>query len=411
MRKTVKNTVSGVFVFVALCFFGTTIGTSALAESIKVGVILPMTGKLARFGEIEQKSFLMAADKINKAGGINGENIELIIEDTGGTPRIGRSAMEKLILQDKVCVVGGGFSSSVTWAAVGVAQKNKIPFLINTASDDKITEKGGDYIFRLNPPASEYQTALNSFLRDAAHVKTVAILYENTLFGLSRLRQFTEQCKKKNLRIVAKEGYKKGMTDFAPLLTGINAKQSDLFYMISSSIGADASTIVRQAREMNVVSKLFVGGGVGFTLPEFQENAGIASNFLFAVTLWTPTVQYPGASDYYHEFIAKYNEPTEYHGAQAYAAMYVIADALKRAKSHTPHDVRDALNETDIMTVFGPVKFISYGKKKLQNKIPTFLGQWLGNKFEAVWPRELAAVAFIYPHPSWNELNEIYQIE
>ena len=294
------------------------------------------------------------------------------------TPAWGGLPWKKLILQDKVCVVGGGFSSSVTWAAVGVAQKNKIPFLINTASDDKITEKGGDYIFRLNPPASEYQAALNSFLSDATYVKTVAILYENTLFGLSRLRQFTEQCKKKGLRIVAKEGYKKGMTDFAPLLAGINAKQPDLFYMISSSIGADASMIARQAREMNVVSKLFVGGGVGFTLPEFQENAGMASNFLFAVTLWTPTVQYPGASDYYYEFIAKYNEPTEYHGAQAYAAMHVIADALKRAKSHTPHDVRDALNETDIMTVFGPVKFISYGKKKVAEQNSNLPGSVVG---------------------------------
>ncbi|MBW1900628.1 MAG: ABC transporter substrate-binding protein [Deltaproteobacteria bacterium] len=401
--------VSGAFIFSALIFFGTTMGTSAFAEGIKVGVILPLTGKLARFGEIERKSFLMAAEKVNEAGGINGENIELIMEDTHGKTGIGRSAIEKLIFQDEVCVVGGGFSSNVTWAAAGVAQKNKIPFLVNTASADKITEKGGDYIFRLNPPVSEYPLALSSFLTDVARVKTVAILYENTRFGHSRLKEMVRLFKKTGLKVVAKERYGEGMVDFEHLLTGISAKKPDLFYMISSSTGADASMAVRQARELNLNAKLFVGGGVGFTLSEFQQKAGIASNCVFAGTLWSPSVQYPGASDYYNEFVAKYNEPTDYHGAQAYAAMHVIADALKRAKSHTPHDVRDALAETDILTVFGPVKFISYGKKKLQNKLPVFLGQWVNGKFEAVWPKELATVGYIYPLPSWGELNNIYQ--
>ncbi len=409
MRELMKKTASGVLVFLVFIFLGTTLGASAFAEALKVGVILPLTGKLARFGEIEQKSFLMAVDKINEAGGINGENIELIIEDTNGKPDMGRSAIEKLIFQDGVCVVGGGFSSSVTWAAIKIAQTNKIPFLVNTASDDKITEKGGDYIFRLNPPVSEYPLALNSFLTDVAHPKTVAILYENTLFGHSRLKNFVKQCEKLHLKVVAKERYEAGLNDFSHLLTQIKTKKPDLFYIISGATGADAAVIVRQARQANLDAKLFVGGGVGFTLSEFQENAGAASNCILAVTLWTPSVQYPGASDYYYEFIARFNEPTEYHGAQAYAAMYVIADALKRAKSHTPHDVRDALAETDILTVFGPVRFISYGKKKLQNKIPALLGQWVNGRFEAVWPKEITTVDYIYPLPTWGELNEIYQ--
>jgi branched-chain amino acid transport system substrate-binding protein len=215
--------------------------------------------------------------------------------------------------------------------------------------------------------------------------------------------------KKTGLKIIAKERYVEGMVDFEHLLTTISSKRPDLFYMIFSSTGVDASMVVKKVRELNLHAKLLVGGGVGFTQSEFQEKAGIASNSVFAVTLWSPSVQYPGASDYYNEFVARYNEPPDYHGAQAYAAIYVIADALKRAKSHTPHDVRDALAETDTMTVFGPVKFISYGKKKLQNKLPVFLGQWVNGKFEAVWPRKLATVGYVYPLPSWGELNYTYQ--
>ena len=392
----------------ALCIFmGILTGPLAFAEGIKVGVLLPLTGKLAHFGDIERKSFLMAANEINKAGGIHGEPIHLIIKDTEGKPATGKSAMDKLIRKDGVCIVGGGFSSSVTWATSKLAQKNKIPFLINTASADKITEKGGDYIFRLNAPISEYHTALKSFLKNVAHVKTVAILYENTLFGQSQSQEFVKRCKGLGLQVVIKEDYEVGTSDFEQIVK-INNRRPDLFYMIASSVGTDASSMVRKAKELNLNAKLFVGGGAGFTLSKFQENSGSASDYVFAATLWTPSVQYPGASDYFNKFVAKYNEPTEYHGAQAYAAMYVIADALKRAQSHTPHDVRDALAETDIMTVFGPVKFISYGKKKFQNKIPTFLGQWLNRKFEAVWPKTICTVKYVYPTPVRVEPNESY---
>ena len=94
-----KNGVKMFCVCSALILVGTTMFGSALAENIKVGVILPLTGKLAKFGEIENKSFLMAAEEINAAGGIHGKKIELIIEDTTGKPDVGRSAIEKLILR------------------------------------------------------------------------------------------------------------------------------------------------------------------------------------------------------------------------------------------------------------------------------------------------------------------------
>ena len=82
-----------------------------------------------------------------------------MIEDDTGKPDVGRAAVEKLISKDKVVMLGGGYSSSETYAIAGVGQQNKIPFLINTGSADNITAKGWDYIFRLNPPVSEYAEA------------------------------------------------------------------------------------------------------------------------------------------------------------------------------------------------------------------------------------------------------------
>ncbi|MBW2202061.1 MAG: ABC transporter substrate-binding protein, partial [Deltaproteobacteria bacterium] len=391
----------GVVLTIAIFFvLGTSIAIDA--ETIKVGIVLPLTGKLAKFGEIENKSFLMALEEINGGGGINGKKIELIIEDTTGKPDVGRSAIEKLISRDNVIVVGGGYSSSVTWATVAVAQQNKVPFLVNTGSADRITEQGWQYIFRLNPPVSEYPGGFASFLKEAAKdVKTVAILYENSLFGQSGSKKFVKQCVALGLNVLLKEGYEAGAIDFKPLLVKVKAKNPDLIYMISYIM--DASLLIRQSKELKLNPKLFVGGAAGFTLPEFQKNAGKASEYVYSATLWTPSVPYPGAQAYYDNFVAKYDTPTEYHGAEAYAALYVIADALKRAKALTRDGVREALATTNLKTAFGPVKFISYDKKTQQNKLPTFLVQWLDGKLETVWPKKVATRQYVYPVPKWSQ--------
>jgi len=298
--------------------------------------------------------------------------------------------------------VGGGYSSSVTWATVAVAQQNKVPFLVNTGSADRITEQGWQYIFRLNPPVSEYPGGFTSFLKEVSKdVKTVAILYENSLFGQSGSKKFVKQCEALGLNVLLKEGYEAGAIDFKPLLVKVKAKNPDLIYMISYIM--DASLLIRQSKELKLNPKLFVGGAAGFTLPEFQKNAGKASEYVYSATLWTPSVPYPGAQAYYDNFVAKYGTPTEYHGAEAYAALYVIADALKRAKALTRDGVREALATTNLKTAFGPVKFISYDKKTQQNKLPTFLVQWLDGKLETVWPKKVATRQYVYPVPKWSQ--------
>ena len=183
--------------------------------------------------------------------------------------------------------------------------------------------------------------------------------------------------------------------DFKPLLVKVKQANPDLVYMISYLM--DASLLMSQSMELQLSPKLFVGGAAGFTLPEFPKNAGKASERVFSATLWYQTLPYPGAKEYYDKFVKKFNTDTEYHGAEAYAAAYVIADALKRAKSLSAEDVRQALAETDMMTVFGPVKFIAYDKMTNQNKLPTYLVQWIDGKLELVWPKEVASKPFVYP--------------
>jgi len=377
-------------------------GLAVAAEApIKVGVVLPLTGEQAKFGEIEKNSFQMALEEINKAGGVNGRSIELLFEDDTGKPEVGRSAVEKLISRDNVIVLTGGYSSSVTYAISAVAQQRKVPFLVTTGSDDKITEQKWDYVFRINPPVSEYPKALNSFLQEVVKPSTVAILHENTLFGQSGSKNFAMQCEKAGIKVLIKEGYESGAVDFKPLLIKVKAAKPDLVYMISYVM--DAALLMRQSKELDFNPKLFVGGGAGFTLPEFGKNAGAASEDVFSADLWTPTVPYPGAREYFDAYVKRFGHDTEYHGAEAYASMYVVADALKRAKELTPAAVREALVSTDMMTAFGPVKFIAYDKKTQQNSLPTYLAQWQKGTLETVWPADVATKPYIYPVPEWSK--------
>jgi branched-chain amino acid transport system substrate-binding protein len=377
-------------------------GGAFAADTIKVGVLLPLTGSQAKFGEIEKRSYEMAAEEINAKGGVKGTKIELLFEDDTGKPDVGRSGMEKLISRDKVPVITGGYSSSVTAAAAPVAQQFKVPFVICTGSADDITEKGYDYIFRINPPASEYPNAIKSFLQEVGKdVKTVALLYENSAFGQSSSKSFEEDTKELGLKIVVKEGYQAGAIDFKPILTKVKAANPDMIYMVSYVM--DASLLMRQSKELRINPKMFVGGGAGFTLPEFGKSAGDAADGVYSATLWVETLPFPGAKEYFDKFQKKYGSETEYHGAEAYAAMYVVADALTRAKSITPKDVRDALVTTDMKTAFGPVKFVSYGKKTQQNKLDTYMVQWQKGNLEAVWPKSAATKPYIYPTPPWDK--------
>jgi branched-chain amino acid transport system substrate-binding protein len=370
-------------------------GTVFAADTIQVGIVLPLTGDQAKFGEIEKQSFDLALEEINKAGGIKGKKLEFLVEDDTGKPDVGRSAAEKLINKDQVVMLGGGYSSSVTAAMAGVAQQNRIPFLINTGSADDITEKRWDYVFRMNQAASEYSSGIESFLTEVVKPQTVVILHENSMFGTSSAKAFRESCEKLGFKVLLTEGYEKGGIDFKPLLVTVKQRNPDIVYMVSYLM--DAALLMRQSRELKLTPKLFIGGGAGFTLPEFPQNAGVAAEDVISATLWHETLPLPGAMDYFKKFNGKYKKETEYHGAQAYSAAYIIADVLKRAKSLSRDDIKQALTETNMNTVFGPVKFVSYGKKTNQNKLTTYVVQWQKGDLKLIWPKDLANAKYVYP--------------
>ena len=388
---------------ILLCFFalfsGIMLSSALAADSVKIGVMLPLTGRQAPFGRIQQKAVLMAADEINAGGGVNAKKIELIVADTQGNPDAGRAAVRKLINRDRVLVIGGGFSSTATWAAISIAQKNKVPFVVNSAAADKITEQGWEYIFRLNQPVSARLDAVASFVSAvAADIRTVAIVHASSLRNSANARKFFQKTGELGLKPVLRERFETGADDFRPLLARAKVKNPDLIYAVADN-AKDAALLVRQSKDLKLNPKLFIGGGHGFVQTEFAAQAGKASDHIVCPALWVSTLPYPGAGAFNKKFIARYKTAPGHYGAEAYAGISVIADALKRTKVLAPGKVRAALIKTNLKTVLGPVKFISYNNKSQQNKLPAFLVQWLNGQAQVVWPKHLATQKAIYPVP------------
>lgn len=384
--------------FLSICW-SAVFAADAQEPAIRIGVILPLTGDNSEFGRIQKNSFLMAATEINESGGIDGGKLDLVIEDDKSNVRVGWTAADKLISQDRVTMLTGGYSSEVTYAACALAQLKKTPFLVNTAAADNITEQGWNYVFRIATPAGEYTNALESFLKDVVKPKTAVIIHPMTLFGESNSKKFQEKCKKMGIKVLLNDGYQHGIDDFRPILEKVKALNPDVFYVVAYL--PDATILFRQAKALHFNPKLFVGGGAGFATQRFAEDAGAASEHVFTVTPWTPSVTYHGARKYCDKYMESFGSQAQYQGAQAYSAMHVIADALRRAKEPTREGVRNALATTDLMTAFGPVKFLSYGKKTQQNSLPTYVAQWQKGKLETVWPRGVADKPYVYPVPRW----------
>lgn len=387
----------------AVAAFAAFSASPALAQgkTFTVGVPLPLTGAEAKFGEMKKQAYLMAADEINAKGGVKGTKLAFDIQDSGGKPDTASAIVEKFITINKYPIVVGEYASQCSYAVAGIAEKYKVPYLVDTGAADKITQQGWKYIFRLNSPAGLYAKGVFSFFEEVAKPKTVAILFENTDFGTSTSKSMKDYAESHGMQVVLAEGYQAGAVDFKPILQKVKSLRPDIVYMVSYLM--DASLLMRQSKELDLNAQAFIGGAAGHTLPEFLENAGDATEFCMSASLWTPQVKYPGAATFDANFQKLYKKAPSYHAAEAYATAFVLADVLARTKSMSSDDLRDALAATDMMTAFGPVKFQSWDKFTNQNKMETLVGQWQKKKFETVWPKALASAPYVYPAPRWRD--------
>ncbi len=371
------------------------------ADTFELVIPLPLTGKQAKFGEMMKRSYEMAAEEINAKGGIKKKKIALSFEDSGGKPETARAIVEKLIDVKKQPIIVGEYTSACAKAVAAVAEERKTPYLIVASADDNITQQNYKFVFRQNDVNSHYADGLVSFMKDVVKPKTIAILYESSAFGTSGAEAMEKDAEKLGMKVLLREKYEAGSVDFKPLLTKVKAAQPDVIYMISYVM--DASLLMKQIKELRLDAKLFAGGAAGFAISEFIDNAKDAADYVVSATLWTEDLKYPGARAYADKYKAKYGAFPSYHGASAYSALFVVKNAIEKAKDWTPDKIRDALKTTDMMTAFGPIKFENKEGYQNQNFMPTLAIQVQKGQFETIWPEQLASKKYIYPIPTWRE--------
>lgn len=359
-------------------------------NAVIIGAPLPLTGKLQDFGLMMQRSLDMAKEAVNAAGGINGRPLHLVFSDDEGDVQRAHSVIDELGTRAGAAMLVGGYQSDVTYALARSANQSDIPFLVSTAATDRITEQGWRNIYRIGPPVSEYTASLQDYLLKELHPKSAAILYEDSMFGTDSAANMMSFFHNNGIEIRNLIGYdakRAGLTYLRSRLAPLTGEPPDLIHMVSYL--ADGIALVKAIRELEIPSQLS-GGAAGFAHPKFLEQAGAAADGLLIATLWSGELPYPGSKAYYDAYLATYGTAPAYQGAEAYAALLVAADALKRAPTLDPVAIRQALDRTYMLTPFGPVKFYSYGDFERQNSIRTQVLRVEDGQFRVVWPADLA---------------------
>ena len=380
----------------SVCFFP---GPGESAEPVHLGVL---HSEGFTYAEMMKNSFEMALDAINQEGGIKGRPLKLIYGNDRGKRGPGEEVVKELVKKSGVVMLVGGYQSSNTIYTARTADKMNVPFLVCTAADDRITQRKWKNVYRLNPPASEYTKGVEDLFLNRIKPESMSIVYENSPYGTGAALRMMWFCRENDIGINSiipyhKERAKKesiGSSYFQYLLEPLKKNPPHVIYMVSYL--NDGALLVKNIRKLQIES-ILCGGAGGFTHQKFIKKTGEFAEYLLTATLWTPQLEYPGIEAYYRQYEKRHSALPDYHGAEAYSVLHVAADALRRAESLQPASIRAALDSTDMMTSFGPVKFSAYEKFERQNSLPTQVLQIIKGRFECVWPEDLATSKFTPP--------------
>lgn len=390
----------------------------AQPRTFKVGVVHPVTGPLAEPGQACRLGAQMAADLINSAGGIKslgGARLELLLGDTQTKPDVGRTEAERVVNQGAQMLVGS-FDSGSTAAMVPVAQQRRVPFLVDIAAADPITanvakavkegQQKVQYVYRNFPTGSQFgRKAVQYFTEIFKEVgvapKRVVLMYCNDLFGqsLSRGFQAAHKAASPGWDIVEVIPWPEPPQDLSTEVAKAKAAKPDIIAPITRP--ASAQLLLPEIRKQRIEMMGIVGPGSP-GLYEAGQLAVLKEDLEYVLTSvpWA-NFKNPKTVAVAEEYRKRSAGKTfDTNSGYSYDAMFVLADALERARSADPDAIVDALQKTNytggLMQYGGPIAFNEVGDNA--NAIPTMI-QILGQKPVAVWPKDAAVQKLVFPRP------------
>lgn len=311
-------------------------------SQILIGEYGSLTGGTATFGQGVDKGVRLAFDEINAAGGVLGKQVRVIVEDDQSKPEEAKTAVLKLIKQDRVVAIIGEVASSRSLAAAPECQRARIPMLTPASTNPRVTQVG-DYIFRIcfiDPFQGE---TMASFAWNSLGVRRAAVLKDiKNDYSVGLADYFVQTFKKLGGQIVAEESYSEGDIEFRAQLTSIKAENPQTVFV--PGYYTEVGLIARQARELGITVPLL--GGDGWDSPETVKIGGAAVDGCYFTNHYAADDTSSIVQGFISKFKARYGETPDAMAVLGYDAAYVLTDAIRRAGTTDHEGMRNAIATT-----------------------------------------------------------------
>ncbi len=388
-------------------------GSAALAQApkdVKVAVVVPLSGPWARNGELHVKGAQAAIDDINAAGGVKalgGAKLQLVTVDAGESVEKARAAAQRL-MADEPDLVGatGAFLSSFTLAVTEITERAKLPFLTLSYSD-QITNRGFKYVFQTSPTANQQAADALPILLKLSQQATdkkatsVGLVMDNTASPVSFTKDMRESgFAKEGLKLTVDEIYTPPMVDATSVVQKLRSQRPNFVFMLATNV-PDSKLILEKMTEMRigkgVVPVVTNGGALG--APEMLKvmNKENLEGVMVVIANWPGK----GQEGMVESFKKKFNEPwMTQDSISSYGDMWILKDAMEKAKSADRVKVADAIRAMD--TTEGAAKYFPGGRIKFDEKgrrvgAETVILQWRNGEPKPVYPASLAAITPLWP--------------
>jgi branched-chain amino acid transport system substrate-binding protein len=322
-------------------------GAVFAAPPIKIGALFSVSGPASFLGEPERNTAVMMVDEINKAGGIKGQKLELVVYDTQGDATKAVQAVNKLIKDDKVIAIIGPSTTGDSMAVIPVVEKAEIP-LISCAAGSKITDPVKKWIFKT---AQNDALAVMKIYKNLQKQKIskIAILTVSDGFGSSGREQLKLQAKEYDIDIISDETYGPKDTDMTVQLTKIRQSQAQAIICWGTNPGP--AIVARNAKQLGMKMPLYMSHGV--SSKKFIELAGDSAEgimlpsgkVIVAEQLPSTDPQKKALMNYVNKYRENYKVEGDHFGGHAYDAIMLLKNAMEKG-GFSPAAIRDQLEKT-----------------------------------------------------------------
>ena len=370
---------------------------------IRIGIAVSETGRFEAEGEHTRRGYLLWEDWVNEEYGgikVGGERYraELIIYDDASDPDTTAELIERLIDADRVDFMLGPYGSTLTQAAIEVAEARGVILVEGTGSAETLFQQFYRNLFAVLTPAGNYSESALKALADLG-AESVVIAGADEIFPASVVEGARHWAQKYGLEVLGEVGeYPRGVTDVSDILQAFKALNPDVF--LGGTYYEDAVLFVRTAKELDFNPKAMVLT-VGPNNPGFVDDLGEDANYMMSPTQWESSMTYEGdyfgsASDYAERYETEWGTPPAYQAASATAAALALHLAIEAAGSLDTDAVRTALRDMDVDTFYGPINFDETGKNVAK---PMGTIQIQDGVTRLVAPVGVSVADLIYPAP------------